>query len=165
MKPLLIFALVTAASRLCCAAEFEITTKKSADQIKATIDGDKATFDVSCPSGIGGGKITLARGNWPKRVVLRLRLAGLESVSVSNGKMKLAGSVLSHSGNKRQLSLSEEGMKGERDAGSEIKVLDAAGKPVKGLPGRDGCFEITLPNALLESRPKSLDLNWIDFYR
>jgi hypothetical protein len=164
-KSLLMVPFVVLATLPCSAAEFEISTKKSADQIKAIVDGDKVTFDISCPSGIGGGKVTLAKGKWPETVIVRLRLTGLEFVSLTGGKVKLSGSVLSHSGNKRQLSLSEDGKKGERDAGTEIKVFDAAGKSVTGLPGKGGCFEILLPKALLESQPKSLQLGWIDFYR
>jgi hypothetical protein len=165
VKSPLVAILFVFAALPCSAAEFEITTRKPADEIKAAIDGNKATFDVSCPSGIGGGTITIAKGKWPDTVVVRLHLGGLESFSLSNGKLKLSGSVSSHSGNKRQLSLSDVGKKGERDAGTEIKVFDAAGKPVKGLPGKGGCFEITLPKALLEGQPKSLNLYWVDFYR
>ena len=61
--------------------------------------------------------------------------------------------------------MTEDGKEGEREPGTEIKVLDAAGKPVKGLPGKGGYFEIRLPKALLEGQPKSLELGWIDFYR
>ena len=144
---------------------FEIKTKKSADQVKVKIGNDSATFDVSSPSGIGGVTVTLAKGKWPTTVVLRLHLSGLESLAVSSGKTKLAGSVLSHSGNTRRLYLTEDRKQGEREPGTEIKVLDAAGKPVKGLPGKGGYFEITLPKALLDSQPKNVELGWIDFYR
>ena len=44
-------------------------------------------------------------------------------------------------------------------------MLDAAGKPVKGLPDKGGYFEIKLPKALLENQIKTLELGWIDFYR
>ena len=47
----------------------------------------------------------------------------------------------------------------------EIRGFDSTGKPLTGLPGNGGCFEITLPRALLEGQPKNLDLGWIDFYR
>jgi hypothetical protein len=147
---------------------FDIKTKKPADRIKVKIEGDSAMLDIFSPSGIGGATITLTQGQWPKTVVLRLRLRGLESFNVSNGKIKLSVSVLSHSGNTKRLYLSEEGKDGndgEWEPGREIKVLDAAGKPVKGLPDKGGYFEIALPKALLENQPKSLELGWIDFYR
>jgi len=144
----------------------EITTKKPADKIKmTTIDKDTATLDVSSQSGIGGATVTLAKGKWPKTIVLRLHLSGLESFAVSNGKIKLTGSVLCHSGNTKRLYLTEIGKEEEREPGTEIKVLDSAGRPVKGLPGKGGYFEITLPKTLLEGESKSLELGWIDFYR
>ena len=105
------------------------------------------------------------KGQWPTTVILRLHLGGLESFAVSNGRIKLTGSVLSHSGNTKRLYLTEAGKDEEREPGTEIKVLDAAGKPIKGLPDKDGYFEIRLPKALLEGQPKSLELGWIDFYR
>jgi hypothetical protein len=149
-------------------SSFDIKTKKPADQIKVKIVDDFATLDVFSPSGIGGATIMVAKGNWPTTIIFRLHLSGLESFAISNGKVKLTGSVLSHSGNTKRLYLSEDGKDGkdgEREPGTEIKVLDAAGKPVKGLPEKGGYFEIMLPKALLESQPKSLELGWIDFYR
>jgi hypothetical protein len=44
-------------------------------------------------------------------------------------------------------------------------VLGATGKAITGLPGDGGYFEITLPKALLEGQPQSLELGWLDFYR
>jgi hypothetical protein len=144
---------------------FDIKTKKPADQVQVKLEKDTATLDVSSQSGIGGATITLAKGKWPTTVIVRLHLSGLESFAVSNGKTKLAGSVLSHSGNTKRLYLTEDGKEGEREPGTAIKVLDANGKPATGLPGKGGYFEITLPKALLEGQPKSLELGWIDFYR
>jgi hypothetical protein len=69
--------------------------------------------------------------------------------------------VLSHSGKTKRLYLTEDGE--EREPGTEIRVMDAKGKPVVGLPGKDGYFEIKLPKLLLQS--KTLATGWIDFYR
>jgi hypothetical protein len=48
-------------------------------------------------------------GNWPTTITPRLNLGGLESFIVSNGKLKLTVSVLSHSGNTKRLYLTEDG--------------------------------------------------------
>jgi hypothetical protein len=100
--------------------------------------------------------------------VLRLRLKGLEFLTIFNGTIKLSASVVSHSGNPRLLHVVEYGKekKVEKDSPywTEIRAFDSAGKPVPGLTGSGGCFEITLPKALLEGHPKSLNLEWIDFY-
>lgn len=144
---------------------FTIKTAKPTDQVQVKIEGNIATLDVLSPSGIGSATITPTTGKWPAVVVLRLRLRGLESLAVSKGKIKLTGSVLSHSGYTKHLYLTEEGKEGEREPGTEIRVLDATGKPIQGLPGDGGCFEITLPKALLENQSKSLEAGWVDFYR
>jgi hypothetical protein len=144
---------------------FESTTKKTEDQVEVETKEGTAIFTFRCPTGIGGATISIKDGKWPEKVILRLRGKGLESLTVSNGKIKLSGSVLSHSGNTKRLYLTKEGKDGEREPGTEIKVLDSTGKLVTGLPGNDGYFETTLPKALLEGQPKSLVVEWIDFYR
>ena len=83
----------------------------------------------------------------------------------SSGKIKLAGSVLSHSGNTKRLHLTEEDKERELEPGTEIRVLDAAGKSIDGLPGKGGYFEIKLPKALMEGQSNNLELGWIDFFR
>ncbi|MGD0899507.1 MAG: ThuA domain-containing protein [Thermoguttaceae bacterium] len=144
---------------------FNITTKKPEDRITVTLERDTATLDLLSPSRIGSGTLTLANGKWPTRVIIRFHLGGLESFAVSNGKITPNGAVLSHSGNPKHLYFTGDGKEGKREPETEIKVLDTAGKPIKGLPGKGGCFEITLPKALLEGPPKSLELGWIDCYR
>ncbi len=146
-------------------AMFEIRTKKSADHVKVHVEKGAATFAVHSPSGIGSATITLVKEQWPETVVVRFHLHGLESFSISHGKMKLAGSVVSHSGNPSRLYLSEDGEERKLEPGSGIRVFDARGKPAKGLPGEGGYFEIVLPETLFEGRSKSLTLQWIDFYR
>jgi hypothetical protein len=146
-------------------AVFDIKTKKPADQIKVTIERDTAIFDLTSPSGIGAATLTLAQGKWPTTVILRLRLHALESFAVSNGKINLAGSVLSHSGNTASLYLTEDEKERKLEPGTAIRVLDAAGNPITGLPGKGGYFEITLPKALFAAQPTSLMLGWIDAFR
>ena len=48
---------------------------------------------------------------------------------------------------------------------TDIVVMDAAGKQTNGLPTGDGYFELILPPALLKDQPRSITLEWIDFYR
>jgi hypothetical protein len=114
-----------------------ITAKKPADEVTVTVENDTATLDVTSVSGIGGATVTLTKGKWPATVVLRLHLSGLESFAVSNGKIKLTGSVLSHSGNTKRLYVTEVGNEGEREPGTQINVFDAQGIPVTGLPDND----------------------------
>lgn len=146
----------------------EITTRKDEDKVTAQLKDGTMTYTITSPSGMGGASVTPWKG-WAKKVVLRLNLRGLESITVSNGKVDLRASVLSHSGNPRLLSVKDE--IGEKkveqgnDYWTEIRALDAKGKLVEGLPGEGGYFQVELPSALLDGPPKSLTIDWIDFYR
>ena len=146
----------------------EITTCKEEDNVTAQVNGDTVIYTVASPSGIGGATITPWKG-WPKKIVLRLNLGGLESLGVSNGKIELHASVLSHSRNPTLLSVKEGDAVKKPEKGSaywtEIQTFDAKGKPVQGLPEEGGYFEIQLPAAFFEAKPKSLTIGWIDFYR
>jgi SAM-dependent methyltransferase len=146
----------------------EITTRKEEDKVTAQVKGDTVTYTVTSPSGIGGATITPWKA-WPKKIVLRLNLAGLESLAVSNGKIEFHASVLSHSGTPRLLSVKERDEEKKVERGgpywTEIQAFNAKGKPVQGLPGKGGHFEIELPPEMFEAKPRSLAIAWIDFYR
>ena len=47
----------------------------------------------------------------------------------------------------------------------EIRIVGGDGKPAKEIPLKDGYFEMPLPKAFFEGNPKSITVNWIDFYR
>ena len=47
----------------------------------------------------------------------------------------------------------------------DIRIVGGDGRPAQELPLKDGYFEMTLPRAFFEGNPKSITLNWIDFYR
>jgi hypothetical protein len=153
------------------AATFDVRCNKQADSVTVTADGERAIFDIASPSGIGGATIERKNAAWPKQVVLRIHLRGLESLSLASGDLKLSASVASHSGNPRTLILLK---KQAKDAPSltqdspywtDIRVLDAKGKPVSGLPDKDGYFEMVVPKALMEENAGKLTISWIDFYR
>jgi SAM-dependent methyltransferase len=146
----------------------QITTRKEEDKVTAQLKGDTVTYTITSPSGIGRATIAPWKG-WPNRIVFRLTLRGLESLSVSNGQVALRASVLSHSGNARLLSVKKGDAVEKVEQGSpywtEISVFGADGEPVQGLPGKGGYFEMALPKSLFEAKPKSLIIAWIDFYR
>lgn len=47
----------------------------------------------------------------------------------------------------------------------DFRIVGGDGRPAQELPLKDGYFEMTLPKAFFEANPKSITLNWIDFYR
>jgi hypothetical protein len=148
---------------------FSVNAKRSDDRIDASWDADRVTFVINSPAGISSSSIRRREAEWPSTVVVRLRLRGLEQFTVDNGRTQFIASVRSHSGHRRELSVKRQGKETLVKPGGEywtrINVLDANGKPIEGLPGADGYFEIVLPAALFEGNPESLALAWVDFYR
>ncbi len=136
----------------------DIKTQKAEDRVTATVEKDMAIFDATSRSGIGGATIT-TKGMWPTTVILRFHLRGLELFSISNGKVKLSGSVLSHSENPRLLHVEEDGKEKKVEKDSQYWT------EIQGFDSKGGYFEIAVPKALLEGQSKSLELGWIDFYR
>jgi hypothetical protein len=98
-----------------------------------------------------------------------LHSKALESFWATNGKVTLDAAVSSHDDQQR-IRLWKDGKDDSPlDAKSpywmEIRMIGGDGKPAKAIPLKDGHFEITLPKALFEGNPKSITVDWIDFYR
>jgi hypothetical protein len=146
---------------------FRIATKRDNDRVMVKADKDKVVFSIHSPFGISNAVIERADEKWPDAVVLRLHLKGLENFRVSNDKMKLEASVSGQDGKLRLWKDSKEDA--PLDARSpywmEIQMIGSDGKPARTTPLKDGCFELQLPKAFFEGNPKSITLNWIDFYR
>jgi hypothetical protein len=133
-------------------AKFKITTKKTDDSVTIQTEKEKTIFVVKSPSGISQATIERTEEKWPEVIVLRLHLKGLENFKVSNGKVTLHAAV--SMGKVRQW----------KD-GKEKEPLQ--GEDPFWMPFRapEGQFELLLPKAFLADNPKSITINWIDFYR
>ena len=145
---------------------FDIKTKKPTDQVKVQVERDTLTFHVASQSGIGGATVGVWRkGHGRRRSLFVCTSAAWNRLPFRTARSSSWAPSSSQNGHTQHLCLAEEGRDEKREPGTEIKVLDATGKAIAGLPGKGGCFEIMLPPALLEGQPKSLELGWIDFYR
>jgi hypothetical protein len=136
----------------------------SPNSIEETVTESSVAFDVKSGFGIGSGKIKLTEGAWPKKVFVRLHLAGLEGFSVSTGKKILEGFHMSNKSN------------GARKEELQIRMLDLKGNPVEGKyllkslgPNKskriEGYYEATIPKSLLTEDTKEIEIRWVDFYR
>lgn len=152
------------------AALLDIKCERDGDAITASTEAGKTILQITSKRGIGGATITRTSDHWPKELVLRVYLGGLEDMSITSGDVRLNASVLSHSGHPRLLHLwkkNEEGPQLDKDSPfwMNVAVFDAQGKPIDGLPKQGGWFEMTIPKALLLDQEKVLKLHWIDFFR
>jgi hypothetical protein len=149
--------------------KFKITTRKADDAVEVKSDGDRTVLVVNSPSGISRAVVERVDDQWPAVVVLRLHLKGLENFTAANGKVTLHAAVSGQDGKLKVRRWKD----GKEDAGLDekspfwmgLRVLGGDGKPAEKLPLTDGYFEMTLPKAFFEGSPKSITLNWIDFYR
>jgi hypothetical protein len=165
--------ILAGASALAVAGEppqrFKITTKRKDDAVEVRAEKGRTVFSVNSPFGISQAVVERKGEKWPEAVVLRLHLKGLESFRASNGKVTLDAAVAIQEG-KVKLRLWKDG-KGDAPLDEKspfwtaIRIVGSDGKPAKELPLKDGYFEVALPRAFFESNPKSITLNWIDFYR
>lgn len=150
-------------------SQFDIATNKKEDRVTVAVANDKGIVDIHSGSGIGSATITPKGGEWPKAVIVRFHLGGLERFAVSAGNTILSGSVASYGENAKRLHLSQGDEEKEVEQNTpywtEIKMLGADGKPSTDYPLRNGYFEIVVPTAMLRDHPKTLTLSWIDFYR
>jgi len=149
-------------------AKFQLDYKKKGPhdglrQIKATLGKDSVVFDVTDQFGIGGGAISLIEGQWPPKVLLRIHLAGLEGFGVTVGDQTFSGSY--HGENSRS-----------RKDHLQTRMLDAEGNPLKGRylvestgPNSSkriaGYYEAEVPQSVLKTGTRKIDLRWVDFYR
>jgi hypothetical protein len=150
-------------------ARFKIVTKRPDDAVEVQAQKDRTVFSVKSPFGISQAVIERVDEKWPKVVVLRLHLNGLENFRAGNGQGTLHAAVGTRDG-KPDVRLWKDGKEdAPLDEKSpfrmDIRIVGGDGKPAREMPLKDGCFEVTLPPAFFQGNPKSITLNWIDFYR
>lgn len=150
-------------------ARFAVTTRKADDTVEVTGDRDRTVFGIRSRSGIGRAVIERTGDGWPKAVVVRLHLRGLENLRVSNGSAEVRAAVGVRDGTveARQWKgdRTETPLEADDPLRLAVRVRDKDGKPAAGLPPDGGHVEVTLPAAFLTDNPKSLTVEWVDFYR
>ncbi len=147
--------------------QFKITTKRDNDKVEVKVEKNKTIFSVHSPSGISQTVIERTHGTWSDIVMLRLHLKGLENFNVSNGKVTLEAAVSSQDGNVRLWKDGKEDstLDSKSPYWIEIRMVSDVGKEATTIPLKDGYFEMQLPKTFFEGNPKSITVNWIDFYR
>ncbi len=142
---------------------FDIVTKNPADRILIRREGKAIVLIVASPSGIGDATISPKNGKWPAPLILRLRLKGLESLTISQGQLTLATSFPSHGDSEPRVYLEAAGQQHALDEHSQywtpVRIVGDQAVPLK-----TGHFELT-PPAAFTAQPGPMTIRWIDFYR
>lgn len=71
-----------------------------AGQLSIYKTNSETLFEVKNKFGIGKAKVILEKGSWPKKIVLRLYLNGLEGITISGSGQRLEKSDLQITENK-----------------------------------------------------------------
>jgi hypothetical protein len=150
-------------------SRFTVTSRKADDTVVVGGDRERTTFDIKSPSGISRAVIERTGDAWPKAVVVRLHLKGLENLKVSAGDVAVGAAVGVRGGKveARQWASGkdETPLAADDPRRLAIRVLGKDGKAATRLPLDGGHVEVTLPAAFLRDNPKALTVEWIDFYR
>jgi hypothetical protein len=114
---------------------------------------DLLSIDITSPTGIGGATIEKNGGQWPPKIVMRLRVKGLESFTFRYDDTTIEVSVSSHGDNTVREETSTNGALQPGDPNWMVVT-----------PG-EGYFDLEAPAAFLKSGENQFTIEWIDFYR
>lgn len=113
-------------------------------------------IEVRSPGGIGQADVSLASGDYPDEIVLRLYLSGLEGFRLTYG-----GTTVRASASGATAAVSQSRL--EPDGGEE--TLTPASPLWMDIQPVNDYIEITLPGALTRDKPETFSFQWVDFYR
>ena len=135
---------------------YQISARRKSDTVTVEATKERTVFVVKSPAGISHASIERLDEGWPKSVVLRLHLKGLEGFQVTNGKVTREAAVSSQE-KPPKVRLWKDGKEDDPLTEKSPFWTDIL------IVG--GTFEIALPKAFFEGSPKTITLHWIDFYR
>jgi hypothetical protein len=118
--------------------------------------GDMLLIDVTSPTGIGSAAIEKSSGQWPGRIVMRLRVKALESFTFQYADIRIDVSVSSHGDNAVSEVYQHSGTNGKVDPGDPYWIAVRPG---------EGYFDLEAPADFVKSRENKFTIEWIDFYR
>lgn len=148
---------------------FRVVLRRSQDTCAIRTDAEKTTFVIRSPFGIGQASIERQTDHWPRAVVIRLHLRGLEHWQINNGKRTLHA-VVGMRNNQPEVRLWKDQDEKHPLTRTDpfwmmVHIRKNDGSPAQQLPLQDGYFEMQLPGAVLANNPRTVTLHWIDFYR
>ena len=150
-------------------AKFNLLSKRLDDHVDVITNEDTTEFSIRSPFGISSLGIERTEVDWPRRVVVKLHLKGLENMRISNGKITLEAAVSSQNEKPRVRQWKDKNEDSPLESDSpywmEIRMIGSDHESTDIIPLDNGHFEIQLPKGMLEAQPKSIKIDWIDFYR
>jgi hypothetical protein len=144
---------------------FQAKPRREDTRIRFLTNETTTVIDVVCPFGIDTATIQRRADAWPEIILVRLNLRGLESFKAAAGNITVEWSVSSTQPNTTRESLSsgqrEAGISEERPPPVPVRIFASE----RGIPLKDGYFEVAIPARLLEGNPREFTLSWVAFHR
>jgi hypothetical protein len=145
---------------------FSVSAKNSDDQIVFQYINNTTTIEINSPFGISSAIFKLVSGVMPERIVVQLRLKGLEEFRLISDQVTIAASVSSGEGFKAQSQRkisgnSEQVMLAFDPLWLDIEIISDSEQ----IPLEAGYFEIIFPKEFVQETGNSFEMQWIDFYR
>jgi hypothetical protein len=140
---------------------FRATPGRTDTSLRFESEGETTVIDVVSKFGIDKATIRRLGAEWPRTVLVRLHLRGLESFKAGQGGKTVEWSAGADDGGMR-IALRQDGKETQltKDSPYYTKAR-IAGDDGKGRP----CFEVPLPAKLFEGNPVEITLHWVDFFR
>jgi hypothetical protein len=147
---------------------FQVKAEGDGNNAAISIEGKVAVLDIHSRSGIGRATVEYVSGPILEKIVVRLRLKGLEELRLSYDRTVITARV--SSGDSRNVVQSLDPPGGDErpitpDSPHWMEVKIVSDKAAPRIPLDDGYFEITLPKDVLGKGRRSFSIRWIDFYR
>ena len=134
---------------------FRYTPLKGDPQIVFTTSSELLLIDIISPTGIGGATIEKTAGQWPPKIVMRLRLKGLEDFKFTYGTTTVEINVSSTTQTVHETLI---------QAG-QTSALSTGDAHWMNVTSNTGYFAIEAPADFLTSGENKFTIEWIDFYR
>lgn len=140
-----------------------ITTDRQEDTVSLQAEGDATVLDIVSDRGIGGADFARNGDSWPRPLILRFHLAGLEQLDVAYGDVHIVLSIAS-SGDRR-ISGKLRGADGEQPIDStspywpEPTIVAGSGADDKGY------IDVALPGDFFAGDHRGFAIDWVDFFR
>jgi hypothetical protein len=143
--------------------DFLVTTKNPDDRVEIQFEDNTALIDIHSPTGIGSAAFELRSGNMPGSILLRLHLQGLEEFRILSNHDQIAASV-SQDGSQQRI-LSPEAETTLLPGDPLWMNIEIVSEGEKNIPLKQGYFEVTVPQDLIQDAGNTFEIQWIDFYR
>lgn len=150
--------------------ELQVLSIAEGDQVSAGFDlSGNYIVHIHSPKGIGGVELSVTDGIWPKAVILRFYLRGLENLRIVSEGIALEASIKSYGENLVRQTAIIAGKVQEPASDHpwimSVEIVDRQSTDVGKLPVVDGYINVGLPQTLFESRGRQFEIHWVNFYR